>query len=58
MRWKVVTPTKEYIISATSSKEAVDKVLQNDPGPVKGASLMPKNTVDKVKSKWRSWFGK
>lgn len=58
MRWKVKTPIKEYIVSATSSKEAVNKVLKKDPGPIQGASLMPKNTIDKVKSTWRNWFAK
>ena len=32
--------------------------LQNYKEDVKGVSLMPKNTVDTVKSKWRNWFGK
>lgn len=58
MRWKVSTSDKDYIVAATSSKEAVDKVLKKHQGPVTGCKLMPKNTIDVVKSKWRSWFGK
>lgn len=58
MRWKVSTPNKDYIVSATSSKEAVDKVLKNYSGPVIKSVIMPKNAVDTLKSKWRSWFGK
>ena len=57
MRWKVKTKDKEYIVSATSSNEAIIKAKVNK-ADVKGVSLMPKNTVDTVKSKWRSWFGK
>jgi hypothetical protein len=56
MRWKVITPDKEYIVSATSSREAVKKITDKGKGPVTGAKLMPKNTVDKVKSQWRKWF--
>jgi len=58
MRWKVTTEKGEYIVSATSSSEAVKQVLAKDPGPVKGASLMPKNTVDKIKSFWRKNIAK
>ena len=56
MRWKVITPDKEYIVSATSSGEAVKKILDKGKGPVTGAKLMPKNIIDNVKSKWRKWF--
>ena len=57
MRWKVTTKTKEIIVSATSSSYALKKA-KVDKEDVKGVSLMPKNTVDTVKSKWRNWFGK
>ena len=57
MRWKIVTQNKEIVVSATSSTDAIKKANINK-DDVKGVSLMPKNTVDTVKSKWRSWFGK
>lgn len=57
MRWKVTTKDKEIIVSATSSTDALKKA-KVDKVDVKGVSLMPKNTMDTVKSKWRSWFGK
>ena len=57
MRWKVTTKDKEIVVSATSSTDALKKA-KVDKSDVKGVSLMPKNTVDTVKSKWRSWFGK
>ena len=57
MRWKVTTKDKEIIVSATSSTDALKKA-KVDKADVKSVSLMPKNTVDTVKSKWRSWFGK
>ena len=58
MRWEVKTENSRHIVSATSSGEAVKKVKVKDNSQVLGAKLLPKNTVDKVKSKWRSWFGK
>lgn len=57
MRWKVTTKDKEIVVSATSSTDALNKA-KVDKADVKGVSLMPKNTMDTVKSKWRSWFGK
>jgi len=57
MRWKVITTDKEIVVSATSSTDALNKAKVNKED-VKGVSLMPKNTMDTVKSKWRSWFGK
>lgn len=58
MRWEVKTENSTYIVSATSSGDAVKKVKLKDSSQILGAKLLPKNTVDKVKSKWRSWFGK
>lgn len=57
MRWKVTTKDKEIVVSATSSTDALKKA-KVDKADVKIVSLMPKNTMDTVKSKWRSWFGK
>lgn len=57
MRWKIKTKYKEIVVSATSSTDALNKA-KVDKEDVKGVSLMPKNTMDNVKSKWRSWFGK
>ena len=57
MRWKVTTKGKEIVVSATNSTDALKKA-KVDKADVKGVSLMPKNTMDTVKSKWRSWFGK
>ena len=56
MRWKVITPNKEYVVSATSSGEAVKKIVNKGKGPVTSAKLMPKNIVDEIKNKWRKWF--
>ena len=58
MRWKVETENKTYIIAATSSKDAVESVRKKDQSNIKKASLMQKNTVDKIKTTWRKWFGK
>ena len=57
MRWKIITKDKEIVINATSSADALKKA-KIDKADVEGVSLMPKNTMDTVKSKWRSWFGK
>lgn len=58
MRWKVETPNKIYTVAATSSGEAVKKILDKGKGPVVSCKLQPKNTTDKLRSKWRSWFGR
>lgn len=58
MRWEVTTKNKVYTISATSSGSAVDQVRSKDKSDIVSVKLLPKNTVDKVKSQWRKWFGK
>tara|TARA_B110000503_G_C7149605_1_gene414546 strand:+ start:1580 stop:1756 length:177 start_codon:yes stop_codon:yes gene_type:complete len=58
MRWQIATEKEKYVVSATSSSEAVKQVRKKDDTAILYAKLMPKNAVDKVKSKWRSWFGK
>ena len=58
MRWQIATEKEKYIVSATSSSEAVNQVRKKDDTTILYAKLMPKNTVDKIKSTWRNWFGK
>lgn len=58
MRWQVETKQKVYTIAAVSSKDAVEKVKQKDNTDIVGVKLLPKNTVDKIRSSWRNWFGK
>ena len=58
MRWEVKTENSTYVVNATSSGDAVKKVKTKDTGKILGAKLLPKNTVDKLQSTWRRWFGK
>ena len=58
MRWEIESEKGKYIVSATSTKDAVDVVRKKDSTTIKGAKLLPKNAVHKVKSSWRNWFGK
>lgn len=58
MRWEVKTEKGVYVVSATSSGDAVKSVRKKDDSQILGAKLLPKNTVDKVQSTWRRWFGK
>jgi hypothetical protein len=54
MRWEITTRAKTHIVSAHSSSEAVSKVRQKDSSDIKGARILPQNTVDKIKSWWYS----
>jgi hypothetical protein len=54
MRWEITTRAKTHIVSALSSSEAVSKVRQKDSSDIKGARILPQNTVDKIKSWWNS----
>jgi hypothetical protein len=60
MRWEIVTEKNRYIVSATSSGDAVAHVKEKkkDNSTLKSVKLMPKNLVDTLKSKWRNRFGK
>lgn len=60
MRWKVTTEKKTYVVNATNSKDAVSYVRdkKKDDSALKSAKLLPKNTVDHIKSTWRNFFGK
>jgi hypothetical protein len=58
MRWKIETEKKTYTVSAVSSRIAVEKITKKDITKIKSVKLLPKNTTDKIKSIWRSWFGK
>jgi hypothetical protein len=58
MRWEVKTENSTHIVVATSSGDAVKKVKLKDTSQVHYAKLLPKNTVDKLQSIWRRWFGK
>ena len=57
MRWLVITKQQRHIISAKSSAEAVTKIQHIDNTPVVTVKILPKNTYDKIKSKWRKFFG-
>ena len=57
MRWLVITRQQRHIVSAKSSSEAVSKIQHIDNTPLVTAKLLPKNTYDKIKSKWRKFFG-
>lgn len=52
MRWEITTQEKTHIVSALSSSEAVSKVRKTDNSDIKGAKILPQNTVDKIKSFW------
>lgn len=58
MRWEVKTEKKTYVVSATSSKVAVDYVRdkKKDNTELKVVRLLPKNFVDRVKSSWKNFF--
>jgi hypothetical protein len=60
MRWEVTTEMNQYVVSATSSRDAVFYVRdkKKDTTDLKSVRLMPKNVVDALKSKWRARFGK
>jgi hypothetical protein len=58
MRWEIETEKGKYIVSATNTKDAVSVVRKKDLTDIKGVRLLPKNTIDKFKSSWRSWFEK
>lgn len=60
MRWEVITEKNRYIVSATSSRDAVTyiKEKKKDNSTLKSVKLMPKNLVDTLQSKWRERFGK
>lgn len=50
MRWEITTQAKTHVVSAFSSMEAISKVRQYDNSDIKGAKILPKNTMDKIKS--------
>jgi hypothetical protein len=50
MRWEITTQGKTHVVSAFSSMEAISKVRQYDNSDIKGAKILPKNTMDKIKS--------
>lgn len=58
MRWEVTTKNKIYRVSATNSGSAVTQVRSKDTSEIVSVKLLPKNTVDKLQSTWRRWFGK
>jgi hypothetical protein len=60
MRWEVTTEMKQYVVSATSSGDAVFYVRdkKKDTTDLKSVRLMPKNLVDTLQGKWRERFGK
>lgn len=58
MRWKITTEKSTYMIRAFSSADAVKQVQKHDSTKVIEAKLMPKDTVDKLQTTWRRWFGK
>lgn len=50
MRWEITTQSNTHIVSANSSMEAIKKVRRYDGSDIKGAKILPKNTMDKIKS--------
>lgn len=58
MRWEITTAVKTYVVSAFSSNEAISKVKQVDNSEVNRVRILPKNTLDKVKSVFYSWSKK
>lgn len=60
MRWEVKTEKKTYVVASTSSRDAVDYVRnkKKDASDLKGVKLLPKNTIDRIKSSWKNFFGK
>lgn len=57
MRWLVITRQQRHIVSAKGSAEAVGKIQHIDNTPVVKVKILQKNAYDKVKSKWRKFFG-
>lgn len=55
MRWEVTTEQGVHTVSAFSSNDAVAKVKKIDTSKVRGAKILPKTTMDKVKSFWRKF---
>jgi hypothetical protein len=53
MRWEVTTDKGIHVVSAFNSRDAIDKVKQTDDSKIMGAKILPKNTIDNVKSLWQ-----
>jgi hypothetical protein len=53
MRWEVTTDKGIHVVSAFNSSDAVAKVKQTDSSKIRGAKILPKNTIDNVKSLWQ-----
>ena len=58
MRWEITTQAKIHIVSALGSSEAIAKVKKVDVSDITSARILPRNTLDKIKSVWHAWSKK
>ena len=55
MRWEVTTEQGIHVVSAFNSSDAVAKVKETDSSKIRGAKILPKNTMDNAKALWRKF---